>query len=613
MSNNYLVQISVGPVQDFIAEARKVRDLWVGSQVLSFISGKVLAALSRSARVILPATEHGSQAGVSSHNTSIPNQFLAIISEENLQTLSRNLEDSIRQSWNDLRNRAREVLDRQVPGAASSLKNWDSQLNDLWQCVWVATPISDDELKTKYNSKVSELQKALEARKATRVFAQHEGSSAFKCTQCGKRETMGPEDKQDSHDFWTNASMKSSGKVREGDRLCAVCLAKRFIDYQMIGLKKPLKFDSAADLAAASYNRVLEELERQHDKKELLGSANVLLKTLRQAGCATIEDIPGVLLFQEELTPELLLKEYLPWITKKDTVEFNNITAKIRQDLKAFKDSLQNINGQFGIIPSKYYALLAIDGDRMGQWLSTANSIDEQIAKSRLLSKLAVEMPDIVRQVDNRWATVYCGGDDLLAMGPLESALDVAIQAREAFVKQLGGTASAGLVILHYHNNLRKALEMLRDNVERAKEVHQRDSFVITVWLGSASFFTSGFKWDKIKKTIKPLLSWLNKGLSSAFIYDVLSEMDAFYDHRGRNAVAFESDMFIDEATRLFNRHLGNGQKFTEDAAELIKNLSCMADPRNVSYLKADDVGENFTNILRIGSFIDRQMVKKSK
>ena len=34
----YLVEIAVGPVQAFIASARKLRDLWFGSTLLSELS-----------------------------------------------------------------------------------------------------------------------------------------------------------------------------------------------------------------------------------------------------------------------------------------------------------------------------------------------------------------------------------------------------------------------------------------------------------------------------------------------------------------------------------------------------------------------------------------------
>ena len=43
----YLFVCSIGPVQDFIATARKSRDLWFGSWLLSELSATVTSILMR--------------------------------------------------------------------------------------------------------------------------------------------------------------------------------------------------------------------------------------------------------------------------------------------------------------------------------------------------------------------------------------------------------------------------------------------------------------------------------------------------------------------------------------------------------------------------------------
>ena len=44
---SHLLAISVGPVQEFIAAARRTRDLWFGSYLLSEISRAVAKAVER--------------------------------------------------------------------------------------------------------------------------------------------------------------------------------------------------------------------------------------------------------------------------------------------------------------------------------------------------------------------------------------------------------------------------------------------------------------------------------------------------------------------------------------------------------------------------------------
>ena len=46
----YILTIAIGPVQDFIAAARKTRDLWCGSEMLSDISRAVAQAIRNERR-----------------------------------------------------------------------------------------------------------------------------------------------------------------------------------------------------------------------------------------------------------------------------------------------------------------------------------------------------------------------------------------------------------------------------------------------------------------------------------------------------------------------------------------------------------------------------------
>ena len=54
---SHLLVISVGPVQEFIAAARRTRDLWFGSRLLSEISRAVAKSVeSQGGKLIFPAS-----------------------------------------------------------------------------------------------------------------------------------------------------------------------------------------------------------------------------------------------------------------------------------------------------------------------------------------------------------------------------------------------------------------------------------------------------------------------------------------------------------------------------------------------------------------------------
>ena len=610
MSEKYLVQVSIGPVQDFIADARKVRDLCIGSKLLSCVTREAIMPFLKGdgVEIIIPPREF-----VEKKNASIPNQFLAIIPEEKLDTIIKDSREAVDSFWRAISQQIKEKVPRNLVTDAPA---WEYQLKELWQYMWVAVPMTNDEMENKYGEKAKAIQKALEERKITRTFEKWQGSGNIKCTQSGKREIMGIKSS------WVKAGENTSGKIKSGDKLCAVCLAKRFIGEDMLGIEK-IRFESSSDIAAVYFKKELKEKLADGSKlNDFLNSANNLLAALERKKVENIDDIPGILFFEEELRMEALAKEFFPWVDIRKESEHDELEKKIKGPAEQFEKELKAVKKEYGIEPCKYYTLLGMDGDKMGEYIASVCSKEEQGGKSRLIAELADEMPNWLK--GEGWTSVYCGGDDILAMGPLSNALDIALGARQKFESKLSGkTISAALVITHYHNPLRKSLQILRESVEKAKDTYQRNSMVVAVWLSSGTVLSTGYRWnelewdgaeekDKPKELLPELLSWLRNGVSSAFIYDVISELDAFYyDDK------FEEDMFQPEATRLFKRHLDGEKKFNPAAEKLLEKLSSIANPQNRRYLhndnkakRARETREDFVNMLRTASFIDRQRVR---
>ncbi|MCX7786053.1 MAG: hypothetical protein N2201_07550, partial [candidate division WOR-3 bacterium] len=158
---------------------------------------------------------------------------------------------------------------------------------------------------------------------------------------------------------------------------------------------------------------------------------------------------------------------------------------------------------------------------------------------------------------------IYAGGDDLLAFGPVEQMLKTCAQIRRIFLKKVGKTASIGIVITHYTNPLRKDLELVRENLEKAKEEYGRDALVIAIHLSSESIIEFGSKWDisvngtqkSFDTIIREFLSLFNlEKLKIGFIFDLIKELRACYwvdNHRKY----FLKEIFELEALRLYKRH----------------------------------------------------------
>ena len=87
MQNTLIFQFTLGPVQGFVAQARRTRDFWAGSFILSWLSSVAIAAIQRQGgRVVFPVPDEAylrhlynqaSEQDLPPQQGSIPNRFRA--------------------------------------------------------------------------------------------------------------------------------------------------------------------------------------------------------------------------------------------------------------------------------------------------------------------------------------------------------------------------------------------------------------------------------------------------------------------------------------------------------------------------------------------------------
>lgn len=128
--------------------------------------------------------------------------------------------------------------------------------------------------------------------------------------------------------------------------------------------------------------------------------------------------------------------------------------------------------------PEPYYALLHADGDRMGEAID--HQSQQGMAAHRTLSnKLALDFAAKVQGIVERHqgCLIYAGGDDVLALLPLHTALRCAKALAQTFQSAMKGlgvrhdpTLSVGLAIVHHFEPLQDALELVRRTEKFAKE-----------------------------------------------------------------------------------------------------------------------------------------------
>lgn len=342
----YLLRVSIGPVQEFIIEARKTRDLHIGSRLLSLATCNSMKPIfDKYGRdfIIYPY--------LGNSNTcpdSIPNLYMTIIPESELNSTVNQMEGSLRNFWNDVAEKVR----KKIPDFAD-LKLWSDQMHGHFYMNWVAIPITVEELEKSYKSKVKDVQQFLDERKMTRTFAEWKGDNIEKCVQCGHRECM-----PDELFSKLRGNRKFKRRIKERERLCAVCLSKRLLDESDIGLNK-IKFESVSDVSARPFKQLIGDNKAKKEIEYFLNEINGLREFLVEKRVDEIENLGGEWFYKEYFSYKFLKKQY----GLEDTSELKNLSKKAH-------DALTKVYEGIGSEPCKYYTIVSMDGDDMGKLMS---------------------------------------------------------------------------------------------------------------------------------------------------------------------------------------------------------------------------------------------------
>jgi len=206
----------------------------------------------------------------------------------------------------------------------------------------------------------------------------------------------------------------------------------------------------------------------------------------------------------------------------------------------------------------RYYALLVMDGDHMGHWLSGENSpkireiLHPKIVawhEQRGTAEVALDLPRpvspalhaAISEALNRFATcivpklvgehngvvIYAGGDDVLAALPLDTALQCADALRKAFssLDVLGNraSASAGLVLAHEMENLRYVLGSARQAERRSKDAG-RDRLTLAVLRRSGEHAFATCRWAYVP-TMASECDAFRRGCSDRWTYQLRQQL----------------------------------------------------------------------------------------
>lgn len=619
MSEQYF-HLTIGPVQTFVAQARRTRDFWAGSFILSFLSSVAMSAVrQQSGEILFPVPDDNylkwleGTAGPEDPcpvQGSVPNRFKAmrVAVAENFDP--DQVVDAIQSAWQTLAELVWKADLAPVAADPVHREIWDRQIRNFWEISWCLT---DD-------GKVSNL---LDRRKNWRnhILADEPG---VKCSLMeGFQELSGAERPgAEVRSFWRRVRQEDislARDLREEEHLCAIAFVKRrfacyFDQFEMElppvagqpgkrlqGWQLPRNVPSVSYLAAAPWLTASIRASAGNDQiRGLLGSFLQNLgeldvareaHTLRciEEACSGVGDasdrwarISGQYLFRPAVQ-QLLREAEKP----------GSLLQEDAGPLRALEACLHSLEKAGMPEPSPFFAVLLMDGDSLGAQMSDP---DKQQGISLALNAFTRKVPDIVRA--HSGFLVYAGGDDVLALLPQPHALACAMalqkhyagcfdeQNRSGKGPAIVTSISGAIEFAHYKAPLTLILEdahQLLDEV--AKDQTGRNSLAVRVWKAGGLHAQWSAPWpfaEELVRTADQVSRHLPGGLSRSFFFKlerlieqlglsghhdldepvILSLVRAAWTHTGNRLDDLPEDMDTSllEACRLVRREMAGGQ-----------------------------------------------------
>jgi len=489
-----LLVISIGPVQEFIASARRSRDLWYGSWLLSELSKAAALHLATTCgveKLIFPAVDSLDKLAPAQITNdpedvlNVANKVVAIVPDKEIvETVATDVEKAVCTRLTGLRDKAWG----KVRGPFEDRTLAEAQVDALLEFVWAAVHYNEEE---GYKQARDTCEALLAARKVTRDFAQMVGTAQPKSSLDGLRESVIPEgkypnreDSDDARNEKIKALYDEYGAGR-AERLSGVDLLKRKGSWGV-------RFPSTSHIAALPFLALLGEgrLDKLAALAKALSDIGVKIDERKENDSNAPDDAPLhdlSFLFNSRLTDSPLNEAKLKEAREVQSIFFRDHTNKRE--------------------PLPYYALLQADGDRMGVAIDHQTTDEGHKRISGALARFANQVRAIVSK--HQGALVYCGGDDVLAFLPLHTAVECAKDLATTFAHEEDGlgkfkdengnapTLSAGLVIVHHLEPLSDALHLVREAERKAKTpgMGDRNALAITLSKRGGADRTIWDKW----------------------------------------------------------------------------------------------------------------------
>ena len=617
------LMFQIGPVQEFIAQARSTRDLWSGSYMLSWLMANALNTITDKlgpAAVIFPNLRGNGifdalhenfykTAGVWDKldkpgdiaawklTPTLPNRFLALVPADAAEELAKCAEDTIYAELQRLSEPVWKWIDRlatmdlKIPGA--ELKQWrdrwEAQIADFPKITWAIQPWGKD-----FDAVLAEYA-------ALPINAPEDREDNRKPPVENLRALLNAVPKEQ----WNHGMLWSAYYGLVDAKLAARRNTREFDAWKTVNSDNAVK-DSLSGKEEVIGNEAFWNYIRKHFSffAKASGHRYGAMNLVKRLWCR----------------PEAL--DYHP----------DNLWKRLGLSAGAFSlaigmDSTQDVakKNQNG---GGYIAVLAMDGDQMGKWISGEKTpkLNDQLANCRTeLEELRRPLtPAYHLQFSEALANfslwkaakvveghqgqlIYAGGDDVLAMLPADQAIDCAKALQDTFRtdfdgKRLlpgsAGNVSAGLAIGHCDAPLQMLVKEAQNAEHRAKNDYGRAALAISLYKRSGEILQWGCKWDS---PAIPLMEFLqnHKGeneITGRFPYALARVLAPYRLEKDQTLSPEDLLDIIEKETEIIigRQAAGLGEKVREELCNHCREWcqKCAESPEKKKNAKAEGIEE---------------------
>jgi CRISPR-associated protein Cmr2 len=431
----FLLGVSLPGVQRFIVSSRKTADLWGASQIRQELAHLVYTTVTETApntRFVIPSGSVSVR--------SMTNRLVAVIDHDFGFELTRRIEVAVSERW-------AVMVEEAYRSARGSGKLFTPEL----PIVCCIVPYIQSEHKKGWR----ELQRALTAKRRVRSFAAINQTGSRLCGQCAEYQVCPTE----------NLPNRSGS-----EELCVSCITKRvrgsestFPSTSTISAAPFLRTLANGAIASPQIASLVAEVQRLH---QTLGAPTVpdsgyadpsLIHSLKGSRA-----LDGSWWYLSSWERERLCADN-PFLAKRPAADLDAICVSARS-------SLQQLFALLGDEPHGSYAIIAMDGDKVGLHISSKKSLAEVDEVAQGLTKFASTANVVAESFLGR--VVYSGGDDLLILVPVEHALALVEKLETDFRRDIPAlTISSAVHVVPRSAPLMAALSTVRETLEWAKAI----------------------------------------------------------------------------------------------------------------------------------------------